>query len=75
MLMNADPMVLSCRIQILDCYSDPHGWKDRIMGRGKVDDVTKEAYGVSTLCKDVKDMDKLCSLAIELGKGNFVDSI
>lgn len=56
-------------IQILDCYSDPHGWKDRIMGQGKVDDATKEASGVSRLCKDVKDMDKLCSLAIELGKG------
>lgn len=69
------PLTLSCRIQILDCYSDPHGWKDRIVGRGKVNDVTKEASGVSTLCNNVKDMDKLCSLAVELGKGNFINCI
>ncbi|CAK7344329.1 unnamed protein product [Dovyalis caffra] len=57
-------------IQILDCYTDPLGWKDQLMGSGNFTDVSYEASSsLSSVCKDVKDLDKLYSSILELGKG------
>ncbi|KAG5247555.1 hypothetical protein OIU76_029778 [Salix suchowensis] len=57
-------------IQILDCYSDPLGWKYQLMGSGNCMDVSHETpSNLSSVCKDVKDLDKLYSMILELGKG------
>ncbi|KAJ6396165.1 hypothetical protein OIU77_021238 [Salix suchowensis] len=57
-------------IQILDCYSDPLGWKYQLMGSGNCMDVSHETpSNLSRVCKDVKDLDKLYSMILELGKG------
>ncbi|KAL5581822.1 hypothetical protein UlMin_014264 [Ulmus minor] len=53
-------------IQILDCYTDPLGWKDGLLESGTV---TKLPHEVSHVCKNVKDVDKLFSTIIELGRG------
>ncbi|KAB5561119.1 hypothetical protein DKX38_006076 [Salix brachista] len=59
-------------IQILDCYSDPLGWKYQLMGSGNCMDVSHEtSSNLSRVCKDVKDLDKLYSMILELGKGKF----
>ncbi|GLT41147.1 hypothetical protein SLA2020_152320 [Shorea laevis] len=56
-------------VRILDCYTDPLGWKFRLMGVGNIRDLSCEASSTGILCKDVKDMNKLYSSIIELGKG------
>ncbi|KAL9381228.1 hypothetical protein Peur_026885 [Populus x canadensis] len=57
-------------IQILDCYSDPLAWKDQLMMSGNFTDVSYEAsLSLSCVCRNVKDLDKLYSLILELGKG------
>ncbi|XVF31599.1 hypothetical protein REPUB_Repub17cG0005000 [Reevesia pubescens] len=59
------------RIQILDCYSDPLGWKDRLMETGNFMALSQEASisCTSNVFKDVKHMDKLYNSIIELGRG------
>ncbi|KAF9593842.1 hypothetical protein IFM89_025627 [Coptis chinensis] len=47
-------------LRILDCYSDPLGWKDGITGSN--DAAVK-------ICKNVRDLEKLLSYVLELGKG------
>ncbi|XP_041005741.1 elongator complex protein 5 [Juglans microcarpa x Juglans regia] len=56
-------------IQILDCYTDPLGWKDRLVDSGNITPLSKEASTGESLCKNIKDMAKLFSSIIELGKG------
>ncbi|KAM7279411.1 hypothetical protein ACFE04_006545 [Oxalis oulophora] len=48
-------------VQILDCYTDPLGWKDRLMNHSRPQE--------ANICKDVKNTDKLFSSIVELGKG------
>lgn len=48
-------------LRILDCYSDPLGWKDG--GGGLVSNVGDK------VCRDVRDLDQLLSSVFELGKG------
>ncbi|KAJ6735002.1 ELONGATOR COMPLEX PROTEIN 5 [Salix purpurea] len=56
--------------QILDCYSDLLDWKDQHMTSGNFTDVSYEAsLSMNCVCKNVKDLDKLYSLILELGKG------
>ncbi|KAJ0043046.1 hypothetical protein Pint_18765 [Pistacia integerrima] len=52
-------------IQILDCYTDPLGWKVRL----NIEDLSWEPSALSTFCKDVRDLDKLYSSIIKLGQG------
>ncbi|KAK8941004.1 Elongator complex protein 5 [Platanthera zijinensis] len=62
-----DASVLRKFLRILDCYSDPLGWKENILQSGGHDKPTlKESDNV---CRDVKDVSKLLSLILELGKG------
>ncbi|XVE71400.1 hypothetical protein DITRI_Ditri10aG0147300 [Diplodiscus trichospermus] len=59
------------RIQILDCYSDPLGWKSRLIESGNLAAPSLESSISSTtkVFKDVKHMDKLYNSIIELGRG------
>ncbi|XP_058087080.1 elongator complex protein 5 isoform X2 [Magnolia sinica] len=54
-------------IQILDCYSDPLGWKDRLVGPGSCAKFSAERR--VTPFKDVRDMEKLFTSIIDLGRG------
>ncbi|KAG2714992.1 hypothetical protein I3760_03G055400 [Carya illinoinensis] len=56
-------------IQILDCYTDPLGWKDRLVDSGNITSLSKEASTGESLCKNINDMAKLFTSIIELGKG------
>lgn len=56
-------------IGILDCYTDPLGWKDLLVESGNNGSLSNEASAVANLCRNVMDMDMLFSSIIELGKG------
>lgn len=49
------------RTRILDCYTDPVGWKDAVHQSGK--------NSLITLVKNVKDVDKLLRSIVDLAKG------
>ncbi|GMI73452.1 Elongator complex protein 5 [Hibiscus trionum] len=59
------------RIQILDCYNDPLGWKDQLVESGNFRAPSHEALisSVVTVFREVKHMDKLFNSIIELGRG------
>ncbi|KAI3665547.1 hypothetical protein L6452_44174 [Arctium lappa] len=56
-------------LRILDCYTDPLGWKERLKERGAIKTPSTEASLIVNLCKDVRNLDGLFSLIIALGKG------
>ncbi|XP_065875619.1 elongator complex protein 5 [Euphorbia lathyris] len=56
-------------IQILDCYTDRLGWKDKLLEVGNGMEISYEVSGMGHICKDVRDLDKLYSLILDLGKG------
>lgn len=56
-------------IQILDCYTDPLGWKERFLEGENMSNVHQNVSNLSHLCTNVRDMDKLFSSVITLGKG------
>nr|KJB48132.1 hypothetical protein B456_008G055200 [Gossypium raimondii]KJB48133.1 hypothetical protein B456_008G055200 [Gossypium raimondii]KJB48143.1 hypothetical protein B456_008G055200 [Gossypium raimondii] len=58
------------QIQILDCYSDPLGWKDQLAGSRNFTALSNEAMVSSNaiVFREVKHMDKLYNSIIELGK-------
>ncbi|CAH9119148.1 unnamed protein product [Cuscuta epithymum] len=56
-------------LSVLDCYTDPLGWKSRLKELGTVTNSTPvETYGKSTLFTHVKDSNKLLTSIVELGK-------
>ncbi|OWM64431.1 elongator complex protein 5 [Punica granatum] len=55
-------------IHILDCYSDPLGWKDNPSRHEKANTATDENPGTVALFRDVKDANKLFCSVSELGK-------
>ncbi|KAK4749114.1 hypothetical protein SAY87_026563 [Trapa incisa] len=55
-------------IHILDCYSDPLGWKDKLVRNESPNVSTSGSSDTVTSFSDVKDMDKLLSKVTELGK-------
>lgn len=62
-----DASVLRKFLRIIDCYSDPLGWKENILQSGGHDKpILKESDNV---CRDVKDVTNLLSLIMEVGKG------
>ncbi|GAB4827880.1 hypothetical protein Ancab_034764 [Ancistrocladus abbreviatus] len=63
-----DPLASDKWIRIMDCYSDPLGWKDKLKQSGIVSSCPSDSFMV-TLCRDVKNLDKLLSGIIELSKG------
>lgn len=68
-IMNVWELKHCCRIEILDCYTDPLGWKDALLASENGGSLSNEASTGASLCRNVKDMDKLYSSIIELGKG------
>lgn len=64
-----DPDLPQKWLHILDCYTDPLGWKDRLSSCGKIRDLSREASSTVTVYRGVKDLAKLYSSIIELGKG------
>ncbi|XP_020252606.1 elongator complex protein 5 isoform X2 [Asparagus officinalis] len=54
-------------VRVLDCYSDPFGWKDRILKLGS--DQRDSVKGPVTEFKDVKDTSKLLSSILDVGRG------
>lgn len=53
---------------ILDCYSDPLGWKHRLKESGAIRSCPDSSSGL-TVCRDVRNLDKLLVEILELGKG------
>ncbi|GLU01611.1 hypothetical protein SLE2022_189130 [Rubroshorea leprosula] len=72
--MSNNLKLVMCWIQILDCYTDPLGWKFRLMDGGNIAELSSESSSTAILCKDVKDVDKLYSSIIEVGKGLITES-
>lgn len=56
------------RIRILDCYTDPLGWKHRLKESGQIRNVSDSTFGV-TVFRDVRNLENLLSGILELGKG------
>ncbi|CAN1122581.1 Elongator complex protein 5 [Linum perenne] len=57
-------------LYILDCYTDPLGWKHQLVKSGIVEDVSPANLSAGTcIIQDVKDVDKLYSLILESGTG------
>ncbi|XP_071703370.1 elongator complex protein 5-like [Rutidosis leptorrhynchoides] len=57
------------RLRVLDCYTDPLGWKERLKEHGAIKHPSTEASTYVSLCKDVRNLDDLLSLILALGKG------
>ncbi|AES98633.1 putative elongator complex protein [Medicago truncatula] len=56
-------------IHVLDCYTDPLGWKDKTRKSGNVTIPSDQISLATTSYKSVKDMDKLFLAITELGRG------
>ncbi|KAH7533276.1 elongator complex protein 5 [Ziziphus jujuba] len=56
-------------IQILDCYTDPLGWKDGVGECGSGTKSLNEASQIASFCKNVKDVETFFSMVVELGTG------
>ncbi|ESW14203.1 hypothetical protein PHAVU_008G261300 [Phaseolus vulgaris] len=56
-------------IHILDCYTDPLGWKDKTRKSVNATDCSPQISLPTTSFKTVKDVDKLFSVITELGRG------
>ncbi|KAK2986797.1 hypothetical protein RJ640_011022 [Escallonia rubra] len=57
------------RFVVLDCYTDPLGWKERLMECGSITNSSPKVSVNTSLCKDIRDLDKLFSLILQQGKG------
>lgn len=53
----------------MDCYTDPLGWKSKLMESGTIQNISSGSSVKVNLCKNVKDLDELLSSILELGKG------
>lgn len=56
-------------LRVVDCYTDPLGWKGRLKERGVVKNVSTEGLTNVGLCRDVRKLDDLLSLILAAGKG------
>lgn len=54
--------------RVLDCYTDPLGWKVRLMACGSISSRSPEASNTVRLCMDVRNLDNLSSFIMELGR-------
>ncbi|KAI5684291.1 hypothetical protein M9H77_05519 [Catharanthus roseus] len=63
-------------LRILDCYTDPLGWKSRLAESGVISNPSpKSSTSVTTnMCRNVKDLDSLFSSIIELGRDLITDA-
>lgn len=56
-------------LSVLDCYTDPLGWKQRLTERGSIKNPSTEASLNVNICKNVRNLDDLFSSILTLGKG------
>ncbi|XP_003519251.3 elongator complex protein 5 [Glycine max] len=56
-------------IHILDCYTDPLGWKDKTRKTVNATNPSQQISLATSSYKSVKDVDKLFSVITELGRG------
>ncbi|KAL8476625.1 hypothetical protein ACS0TY_029067 [Phlomoides rotata] len=77
-----DIVASSTGFKVLDCYTDPLGWKNKLKNSGSIGNVPLESSLSVNLCKNVKDLNQLLSSILELGKefcgngkGRFVVAI
>ncbi|KAL4568890.1 hypothetical protein LXL04_024507 [Taraxacum kok-saghyz] len=56
-------------LSVVDCYTDPLGWKERLKERGAIKTPSTEASLNVRLCKDVRNLEDLFSLILASGKG------
>ncbi|KAG8073899.1 hypothetical protein GUJ93_ZPchr0006g42864 [Zizania palustris] len=67
-----DPNTFNRCVRILDCYSDPIGWKQKIQSQqhqeSSVEPCSMDKENV-TIFRSVKDVDKLMCSIIDLGRG------
>ncbi|XP_072975720.1 elongator complex protein 5 [Typha angustifolia] len=63
-----DASLVDKYVRILDCYSDPLGWKDRTL-QAASDEERSVTKGFVTVLKNVKDIGSLSSSILDLGKG------
>ncbi|KAL6529922.1 hypothetical protein OROMI_028567 [Orobanche minor] len=59
--------------KVLDCYTDPLGWKSKLVESGSIENPSSESPITVNVCKNVKDLDVLLSSVLELGKELSVD--
>nr|XP_027079289.1 elongator complex protein 5-like [Coffea arabica] len=55
-------------LRIVDCYTDPLGWKIQLAESGIVSNRSTQNATTASLCKNVRDLDMLFSSIVELGK-------
>ncbi|CAI9110673.1 OLC1v1010739C1 [Oldenlandia corymbosa var. corymbosa] len=55
-------------VRILDCHTDPMGWKTRLVKNGIIANPSVEIAAPVSLCENVKDLDKVFSSIVELGR-------
>lgn len=56
-----------CRVQLLDCHTDPPNWKHRRKESGKIGYPAYSSFGAKDF-RDVRNMEKLLSEVLELSK-------
>ncbi|KAL1563157.1 elongator complex protein 5 isoform X2 [Salvia divinorum] len=59
--------------KVLDCYTDPLGWKSKLLNSGRIANDSLGSSVTVKLCKNVKDLDELLSLVLHRGKELSVD--
>ncbi|KAL2531607.1 Elongator complex protein 5 [Abeliophyllum distichum] len=55
-------------IRVLDCCTDPLGWRSKLMESGRIANLTLGTSTTASLYKNAKDLDKLLLAITELGK-------
>lgn len=55
-------------LKVLDCYSDPFGWKRRLVENGIIENHATCSSIMVKSCENVEDLEKLSLSIVELGK-------
>ncbi|KAL0450013.1 UNVERIFIED_CONTAM: Elongator complex protein 5 [Sesamum latifolium] len=63
-----DVVTSSTWFKILDCYTDPLGWRSKLVESGSIRSLSSGSSLTVNICKNVKDLDELFSSILELGK-------
>ncbi|OAY81263.1 Elongator complex protein 5 [Ananas comosus] len=63
-----DASLVDKSVRVLDCYSDPLGWKD-LISQSETDGKRPIGKASVTVFKSVKNVDKLLSSVLDLGRG------
>ncbi|KAL0343353.1 UNVERIFIED_CONTAM: Elongator complex protein 5 [Sesamum angustifolium] len=66
-----DVVTSSTWFKILDCYTDPLGWRSKLLESGSIRNLSSGSSLTVNICKNVKDLDELFSSILELGKVSF----